>query len=137
MVTKKYKALIERFPLVPIKSDAHLDKAHEVAQGLMLREVPIATDEAEYLEVLLDEIGKYERKNHALRCDEMTPLELLLSFMKDHELRQVDVAKVLGVSSGVSNEIVKGKRELTKEQCVKLGNHFKVSPAAFLPRILA
>lgn len=33
MVTKKYKALIERFPLVPIKSDAHLDKAHRVAQA--------------------------------------------------------------------------------------------------------
>jgi plasmid maintenance system antidote protein VapI len=44
---------------------------------------------------------------------------------------------VLGVSFGVSNEIVKGKRELTKEQCVKLGNHFKVTPAAFLPRMLA
>lgn len=36
MVTKKYKALIERFPLVPIKNDAHLDEAHEVAQSLML-----------------------------------------------------------------------------------------------------
>lgn len=137
MVTEKYKALIERFPLVPIKNDAHLDKAHEVAQSLMLSEVPIAADESEYLEVLLDEISKYEKKNHALRCDEMTPLELLLSFMKDHGLKQVDVAKVLGVSSGVINEIVKGKRELTKEQCVRLGNHFKVSAAAFLPRILA
>ncbi len=54
MVTKKYRALIERFPLVPIKSDAHLDKAHSVAQSLMLRKEPVASDEREYLEVLPD-----------------------------------------------------------------------------------
>jgi hypothetical protein len=41
MVTEKYKALIERFPLVPIKTDAHLDEAHEVAQSLMLRKEPV------------------------------------------------------------------------------------------------
>jgi HTH-type transcriptional regulator / antitoxin HigA len=137
MVTERYKALIEHFALVPIRSDDHLDEAHEVAQQLMLREAPLAPDEGEYLEVLLDEIGKYEKKHHALKCAEMTPLELLHSFMKDHGLKQVDLANVLGVSSGVMNEIVKGKRELTKEHCVKLGQYFKVTPAAFLPRILA
>ena len=56
MVTEKYRALIDRFPLVPIKNDAHLDEAHEVAQALMLRG-DVASDEAEYLEVLLDEIA--------------------------------------------------------------------------------
>ncbi len=41
MVTEKYKALIERFPLLPIKNDEHLDAAHDVAQSLMLREEPV------------------------------------------------------------------------------------------------
>ena len=136
MITEKYKVLIDRFPLVPIKNDAHLNEAHEVAQSLILRKVPVATDEGEYLEVLLDEIGKYEKRHHALSFDEMTPLELLLSFMQDHALKQIALAKVLGVSSGVMNEIVKGKRELTKEHCVKLGNLFKITPAAFLPKVL-
>jgi len=136
MITGKYRALIEQFPLVPIKNDAHLDEAHEVAQSLMLRDAPLAVDEGEYLEVLLDEISKFEKKYHNLKYGEMMPLELLLSFMKDHSLKQVDVANVLSVSSGVMNDIVKGKRELTKEQCVKLGNYFKVTPAAFLPRVL-
>jgi HTH-type transcriptional regulator/antitoxin HigA len=138
MVTAKYKALIERFPLVPIKNDAHLDEAHGVAQSLMLRGESVATDESEYLEVLLDEIGKYEKKHHAINFEQMTPHELLQSFMKDHGLKQVDMQAILGVSSsGVISEIVAGKRELTKEHCVKLGNHFKVTPAAFLPRIFA
>jgi HTH-type transcriptional regulator / antitoxin HigA len=138
MVTEKYKALIERFPLVPIKNDAHLDEAHEVAQSLMLRGESVASDESEYLEVLLDEIGKYEKKHHAINFDKMTPHQLLQSFMKDHGLKQVDIQAILGVSSsGVISEIVSGKRELTKEHCVKLGNHFKVTPAAFLPKVFA
>jgi HTH-type transcriptional regulator / antitoxin HigA len=137
MVTEKYKVLIDRFPLVPIKNDAHLDEAHEVAQSLMLRKEPIASDESDYLEVLLDEIGKYEMKHHAINFSEMAPHELLQSFMKDHGLKQVDVQVILGVSSGVMSELVSGKRELTKEHCVKLGNHFKVTPAAFLPKVFA
>jgi HTH-type transcriptional regulator/antitoxin HigA len=138
MVTEKYKALIEHFPLVPIKNDAHLDEAHEVAQSLMLRKEPLAFDEGEYLEVLLDEIGKYEQKHHAINVYEMAPHALLQSFMKEHGLKQVDIQAILGVSSsGVISEIVAGKRELTKEHCVKLGNHFKVTPAAFLPRVFA
>jgi len=137
MATDKYKALIDRFPLVPIKNDTHLDEAHAVAQSLMLRGSDIASDEAEYLEVLLDEIGKYESKHHALVFNEMAPHELLQSFMKDHGLKQVDLQTILSVSSGVMSELVSGKRELTKEHCVKLGHHFKVTPALFLPKIFA
>jgi HTH-type transcriptional regulator/antitoxin HigA len=137
MVTDKYKALIDRFPLVPIKNDTHLDEAHEVAQMLILRGSDIASDEAEYLEVLLDEIGKYESKHHALYFEDMAPHELLQSFISDHGLKQVDLQAVLGVSSGVMSELVSGKRELTKEHCVKLGHYFKVTPALFLPKIVA
>lgn len=137
MVTEKYKILIERFPLVPIKTDAHLDEAHEVAQSLMLRCQPLAADEGEYLEVLLDEIAKYESKHHALKLADLAPHEILQSFMKDHSLKQVALQDVLGVSSGVMSELVSGKRELTKEHCVKLGQYFKVTPALFLPRVRA
>lgn len=137
MVTEKYKALIERFPLVPIKNDVHLDEAHEVAQSLMIRGESVATDEAEYLEVLLDEIAKYENKHHTLKVSELPPHELLQSFMKDHGLKQVALQEILGVSSGVMSELVAGKRKLTKEHCVKLGEYFKVTPALFLPKVLA
>ena len=137
MVTEKYKALVERFPLVPIRSDDHLDQAHEVAQLLMMREEPLSFDEREYLEVLLSEIGKYENKHHDLNIQDLAPNVFLQSLMKDHGLKQVDIQAILGVnSSGVISEIVSGKRELTKEHCVKLGNHFKLTPAAFLPRLV-
>lgn len=135
MVTKKYRTLIERFPLVPIKNDTHLDKAHSVAQSLMLRKEPIACDEKEYLEVLLDQIEKYEKKHHSLHIEEIPPHQLLQSFMKDHGLKQADMQGVLGVSSGVMSELVAGKRALTKEHCVKLGHYFSVTPAAFLPKV--
>jgi HTH-type transcriptional regulator/antitoxin HigA len=137
MVTEKYKALIESFPLVPIKNDAHLDDAHKAAQSLMLRSESVTTDEAEYLEVLLDQIAKYESKHHVLKVGELPPHKLLQSFMKDHGLKQVALQEILGVSSGVMSELVAGKRELTKEHCVKLGKYFKVTPALFLPKVFA
>lgn len=135
MVTEKYRALIDLFPLVPLRNDAHLDEAHEVAQTLMLRETALAEDEAAYLEVLLDEIAKYENKLHVLKLSELAPHQLLQSFMKEHGLKQVAMQEILSVSSGVMSELVSGKRELTKEHCVKLGNYFKVSPALFLPKV--
>lgn len=134
MVTEKYKALIEIFPLVPVKDDRHLDEAHAVVQALIARDEPLAPDESEYLEVLLDEIGKYEKKYHALKYQQLSPLELLHSFMHDHKLKQVDLAKILNVSSGVISEIVNGKRKLTTDHCVKLGQHFKVDAGLFLPK---
>ncbi len=84
MVTEKYKALIESFPLVPIKNDAHLDDAHKAAQSLMLRSESVTTDEAEYLEVLLDQIAKYESKHHPLkiRCCSTSYLKFLPRFDK-------------------------------------------------------
>ncbi|MFX4721584.1 hypothetical protein ABTB22_19365, partial [Acinetobacter baumannii] len=91
------KVLIDRFPLVPIKNDEHLDEAHEVAQSLMGRQM--ATDEAEYLEVLLDEIGRYESKHHVLKLSDLPPHDLLRSFIKDHGLTQVAMQEILGVSS--------------------------------------
>jgi len=137
MVTEKYRALIEHFPLVPIKNDKHLDTAHEVVQSLILREEPVAEDESDYLEVLLDEIGKYESKNHALELVDLPPHQILQSFMKDNGLKQVALQEVLNVSSGVMSMLVSGKRELTKEHCVKLGRYFRVTPAIFLPKVLA
>lgn len=133
MVDENYKVLIEIFPLIPIKDESHLDRAHEVAQKLMLRQ--LSESEDDYLQVLLDEIAKFEKKFHELQLQTLSPLEILLSFLDDHGLKQVDIAKILSVSSGVANEIVKGKRELTNKQCVKLGEYFKISPAAFLPKV--
>lgn len=137
MVTEKYRALIEHFPLVPIKNDKHLDTAHEVVQSLIMREEPVAEDESDYLEVLLDEIGKYESKNHALELVDLPPHQILQSFMKDNGLKQVALQEVLNVSSGVMSMLVSGKRELTKDHCVKLGRYFRVTPAIFLPKVLA
>lgn len=137
MVTEKYRALIDSFPLVPIQDDKHLDAAHEVAQGLMLRKTSMAVDEEQYLEVLLDEIAKYENKHHALKLNELAPHQLLQSFMKEHGLKQVEMKEILSVSSGVMSELASGTREFSKEHCVRLGDYFKVSPALFLPKVFA
>lgn len=129
----KYRLLIEKFPLLPIKNDTHLNAAHKMARSMF--DVELDQYEEGYLEVLLNEIQKYEEKHHPLSVAEFTPLEMLKSFMEDHKLKQVDLSKIIKCSSGVASEIVSGKRELSKEQVVLLADHFCVSTDLFLPKV--
>ena len=129
----KYKVLIEKFPLIPIKSDTQLSAAHKMARSLF--DAKLDQYEEGYLEILLNEIQKYEEKHHPLKVAEFTPLEMLKSFMEDHKLKQVDLSKIIKCSSGVASEIVSGKRELSKEQVILLADHFCVSTDLFLPKV--
>jgi len=52
-------------------------------------------------------------------------------FIGNH-LRQVDLAKIIGASSGVVSEIVSGKRAISKAQAKVLGQRFKISPSLFI-----
>jgi HTH-type transcriptional regulator / antitoxin HigA len=60
-----YKALTDRFPLRPIRSDAELNAAHKVAEPLFLRVDRLTIGEQEYLQVLSMLIHEYEEKFHA------------------------------------------------------------------------
>ncbi|MBP6743653.1 hypothetical protein KA344_00400 [bacterium] len=137
MATEKYKKLIDRLPLIPIKDDAHLDAAHCMAQSLIALKNKLSTEEEGYLEVLLNEIVRYEDKHHRIDLSDVSPLDVLISFMEDHDLKQVDLCRIIGCSSGVASEIIGGKRELSKGQVVLLAERFKVSPAVFLPKAVA
>lgn len=57
---KAYKHLIDRFPLRPIKDDAHLNAAMEVVRELVSRKDNLTPDECDYHAVLLQLIKTYE-----------------------------------------------------------------------------
>jgi len=70
------------------------------------------------------------RDNHLMR--------LLQSFMKEHGLKQVDIQGILGLSSsGVSSEIVSGKRELTKGALRQAWQSLQSNASGILPKVLA
>lgn len=86
------------------------------------------SEEEKYAEVLITLIEAYEEEHHSI--PEASPLEVLRALMEANDLRQKDLAPILGTESIVS-EILHGKRELNKGQIEKLSKRFRVSPAVF------
>ena len=62
---------------------------------------------------------------------ELDPIQLLQSFLRDHNLKAKDLVAILGISKGYVSDILNYKKGLSKEVIRKLANYFKVSQEAF------
>jgi HTH-type transcriptional regulator/antitoxin HigA len=92
------------------------------------RQKKLTLTERNFAELLTLLIEAYEEKHYPIRS--ATPLEVLQELMTANDLRQKDLAPLLGSESIVS-EVVSGKRELNKRHIEKLSRRFKVSPELF------
>ena len=84
--------------------------------------------ERNFAELLTLLIEAYEEKQHPIRA--APPTEVLAELMAANNLRQKDLAPLLGSESVVS-EVLSGKRELNKRHIVELSRLFKVSSEVF------
>jgi len=110
-----------------ITSDAQNDRY--VAALLELeRRGHLTPAEKNLAEVLTLLIEVYEEERYPIRS--ASPVEVLKELMDANNLRQKDLAPLLGSESVVS-EVLSGKRELNKHHIEKLSKRFGVSPAVF------
>jgi HTH-type transcriptional regulator / antitoxin HigA len=86
-------------------------------------------EQDQILELLIVLIEKFESENYLI--DVASPHEVLLHLMEEHDLKQADLVGILG-SSGVTSEVVNGKRGISKNQAKALGEFFKVSVGIFI-----
>ncbi len=77
------------------------------------------------LTVLIEE---YEAKHD--RVPDAEPVSIIRHLMEAHNLRQKDLLDVFGTES-IASEVLRGKRELTKQHIRRLSKKFHVSPAVF------
>lgn len=84
--------------------------------------------ERKLVELLTLLIEDFERKSDPVH--DATPIEVVRHLMEAHDLRQKDLTDVFGSESIVS-EVLRGKRELTKDHIKRLSARFGVSPAVF------
>ncbi len=61
----------------------------------------------------------------------LDPIQLLHSFIEDHNLKAKDLVDILGISKGYVSDILNYKKGLSKEVIRKLADYFKVSEEAF------
>jgi HTH-type transcriptional regulator/antitoxin HigA len=88
----------------------------------------LSAKEREFAELLTVLIEAYEDEHYSIRA--ASPVEVLVELMEANNLKQKDLAPLLGSESVVS-EVLRGKRELNKHHIERLSKRFGVSPAVF------
>ena len=124
-----YLALIRRFPLRPVRTDAELDMAAAIIDELTDRD-DLSSTESDYLDVLGDLVEKYEDEH--VEMPHVSDAEMLRSLMDEKGVSQADVVRGTGISKTVLSLVLHGKRDLTREHIEVLSTYFGVNPAAFL-----
>jgi len=83
-------------------------------------------EEIELLTVLIE---LWDKEHNTLSS--LDPIQLLSYLVKEHQLSQTELAKLLGISKSLVSEILSYKKGMSKEIIRKLSAHFKLSQEAF------
>lgn len=86
-------------------------------------------EQDELLDLLVVLIEKFEEAYYAI--DIASPHDVLTHLMEENNIRQADLAGILG-SRGVVSEVVNGKRQISKNQAKALANFFNVDVGLFI-----
>lgn len=132
-LSKEYLALVQEFPLVPIKNDREHKAAIRMSIKLGIKDYGMTSVERDYFCVLDMLIHDYEKSKVKGKGRE-SPKELLKYLMDEHNISQADIARIIGHESHVS-AFLAGKRKLSKTEAIKLGKYFAVDPTTFLPAL--
>ena len=126
----RYLELLHRFPLRRIRNEKELDSAIAVIDSL-IDQKKLSRAEDDYLDVLSDLVEAYETAHYP---EPDVPAYRMLAYMMElKEVTQSQVAVGSGISPSTISELLSGKREMNKNQIVKLAAFFKVDPGLFLP----
>ena len=127
-----YLALIDRFPLRPLRSGRDYDAAVAVLDALAVRaEGSLDAGEQDYFDTLTMLVEAYDQEHHAADEEKRDPLAMLKYLMEESGMAQADLGRLLG-NRALASLLLNGHRHLSKSHIRKLAEHFKVSPALFL-----
>lgn len=74
-------------------------------------------------------IEKWDEEHNIF--NDLDPIEILKSLMKDHKMKSYQLAQLLNVSEGLISDMLNYKKGLSKETIRILSTHFKLSQEAF------
>ena len=126
---EKYGALLMSALPQVIESEAELERAEEIINGLLSKGENLSPEEEKLLDLVSDLVEKYEDEHYPF--PEVAPNEILKFLMEENGYKQSDLRHVFG-SSGIASEVVNGKRSISKAQAKKLAEFFKVSVELFI-----
>ncbi len=111
-----------------IKTDAQYNKYCDVLETLVDsgKKTKAIQDEIELLTLLIE---KHDADHNTF--EDVSPIELLTSLLRDHKMKAVDLAKLLHVSEGLVSDMLKYKKGLSKDTIRILSERFKLNQEAF------
>ena len=111
-----------------IKSDVQYKKYCERLEYLVEHggNTKAVLDEIELLTLLIE---KYDEEHN--NFDDLEPIQLLKALMKEHKMKSVDLAGLLGISEGLVSDMLNFKKGLSKDTIRNLSAHFKLRQEAF------
>jgi HTH-type transcriptional regulator / antitoxin HigA len=127
--TAPYQTLISRFPLQPIRDEATLETATTMVDELSRRS-DLSEEETAYLEVLSDQIERYEDDHHAI--PDASPADVLRYLMDERGLTVTALAAETGIPKSLISEVLNGTKGLSKARIATLADFFGVSAESFL-----
>lgn len=127
---KKYgKLLQETLPGV-IETEAENEFFLEIVNGLMSKgEGNLSPEEERLFRLLVRLIEEFEEKAYPM--GNLTPRDMLIYMMEQHNLKQSDMLDVFG-SKGIASEVINGKRDISKTHAKRLAEKFKISAEFFI-----
>lgn len=127
--SERYMRLVRACPLLPIRSDAALDRAIAALDRLLGR--GDLTDEEEgYKLVLGDLIESYESGRYPEPV--VPPSAMLRHLIEARGVSQATLAAATGVSAATISQILAGRRPPSRRAMAALGAYFRVDPSVFL-----
>lgn len=112
-----------------IRTEKEYDEALALVEELMHKDV-LSPEEDQLFDLLIILVEKYEEEYYPIKI-ERTPLERLQYLMEVNNLKQADLASIFG-SRGTTSEVLNGKREISKNAAIKLGERFCLPPTYFM-----
>jgi len=123
-----YLTLIRTCPLRPLRSEADLDEAIAILDGLVVKDA-LSAAEADYLAVLSDLVEQYEAASPIPPASDAALLQHLL---EAQAVTPVEVAQATGIDAATLAAVLAGTHQLTREQIGQLTRYFQVSPSVFV-----
>lgn len=130
---KTFHELNALHPLRPIDDDVDLANAEEMLDRLAVLNKR-TKDQNDYLETLILLTEKYQADEiaDAMDLSKSSGIDVLKYLAETHEMKQADLARLLGVGAGAVSMILSGTRPITAEHARTLGKRFGINPGAFL-----
>jgi HTH-type transcriptional regulator / antitoxin HigA len=125
-----YDELVKSYKPVVIKTKEENQKALEVLSALMAKgEENLSPDQQAFVELLGALISQFEKT--AYPAPKGTPADVLRELMRARGMRPKDLWTLFG-SKGITSEVLRGKRGISKGRAKALAEMFCVSVELFI-----